>query len=424
MVAKTFDLPHGAFEVSEGDPEPSARSQGGLDWLNFFVADVETGFGPFVAVYLTVHGWTQGQIGLALTVGSVCGIASQLPGGAMVDAVRSKRAVVAFALFLVAAGALILFFFDAFWLVLLAQFLHGTTAGLITPAKAAIGLGLVGPHGLSKRLGRNHRYNSFGNAGTAGIMGVLGHFVANRFSFLFAATLCIPALWSLRRIDGNEIDYARARAGKPGNAGQTARFRALLKNEPLLIFAGSLILFQVANASAIPLVSERLGRNHEGESELVVAGLVIVPQVITAILAAWAARKADAWGRKPLLLAALAALALRLILFTVAPGPLWLLPMQILSGIDTLVIGILTPLVIADVTAGSGQYNLAQGVVGMATGIGAAMSTTIVGYVAQWFGFTTGLLVLAAVAVAAFAFVLLLFRESRPGRLKFQHRRP
>ena len=88
--------------------------------------------------------------------------------------------------------------------------------------------------------------------------------------------------------------------------------------------------------------------------------------------------------------------------------------MQALSGIDASVLGILTPLVIADVTAGSGRFNLAQGAVGMTTGIGAAISTTAVGYIAQWFGFTAGLLVLAAAAAAGFAFIFLLLRESRP----------
>ena len=401
--------------MCEPRPQPSVQSQRGLDWLNFFIADVETGFGPFIAVYLAVNGWQQGQIGLVLTTGSICSIASQLPGGAIVDGARSKRAVVAVALLLVAAGAVMLFFSHALWLVLLAQVLHGCTAGLITPARAAIGLGLVGHRGLSERLGRNHRYDSFGNAGTAGIMGLLGHYLAKRVSFLFAAGLCVPALWALSRIRGDEIDYNRARSAKPGQPDdRPARYRDLLKNKQLLIFAGALILFQIANASAIPLVSERLGQRHEGESELVVAGLVIVPQVITAALASWTADRADAWGRKPLLLAAFGALALRVLLFTVAPGPLWLLPMQSLSGIDAAVIGILTPLIIADVTAGSGRYNLAQGAVGMATGIGAALSTTAVGYTAQWLGFTAALLVLAVIAAAGFAFVMLLLRESRP----------
>ncbi len=396
-------------------PQCSERSQKALDWLNFFIADVQTGFGPFIAVYLSVNGWQQGNIGLVLTIGSICGIASELPGGAIVDAVHSKRAVVAVALLMVATGAVIFFLSHSLWLVLLAQALHGSTAGLITPAKAAIGLGLVGHLGLSKRLGRNHRYDSYGNAGTAGIMGLLGHYVAARFSFLFAAGLCLPALWALSRIRGDEINYARARSAKSEESpNQAARYRDLLKNKQLLVFAGVLVLFQIANASAIPLVSERLGEHHQGESELVVAGLVIVPQVITAALAAWIAGRADVWGRKPLLLAGFVALVARVALFTIAPGPIWLLPMQALSGIDAAVIGILTPLIIADVTAGSGRYNLAQGAVGMATGAGAALSTTAVGFVAQWFGFTTGLLVLAAVAAIGFVFTTLLLRESRP----------
>lgn len=139
-----------------------------------------------------------------------------------------------------------------------------------------------------------------------------------------------------------------------------------------------------------------------------------MPQLITALLAGWFARRADDWGRKPLLLLAFVALAARLLLFTVAPGPLYLLPIQALSGIDAAVIGILTPLVIADVTQGSGRYNLAQGAVGMATGVGAALSTTAVGYIAQWLGFDAGLLVLAAVAALGVGVVWLLLPETRP----------
>lgn len=194
----------------------SQRSQRGLDWLSFFIADVETGFGPFNVLYLAFNGWQQGQIGLALTVGSIAGIASQLPGGAIIDAVRAKRTVVAVGLAMTMGGRLLLFFSHASWLVLLAQLCHGAAAGLIPPAKAAIGLDLVGHRGLSERLGRNHRFDSYGNAGTAGLMGLLGHYVAKQFSFLFAAGLCLPALSALVRIRGSEIDYARARAAKPG----------------------------------------------------------------------------------------------------------------------------------------------------------------------------------------------------------------
>lgn len=400
--------------MTDAAPQPSKRSQGGLDWLNFFIADVQTGFGPFIAVYLATNGWQQGRIGLILTAGAIVGIGSQMPGGALVDGVRSKRLLVAVSLGLVAAGAVALYLSHDFVPVLLAQVMHGATAGLIGPAMAAIGLGLVGHRGLSRRLGRNHRYDSFGNAGTAALMGLLGHYVSKRTSFLFAAVLCLPALWALSRIRGSEIDYARARGARSDRPDKPGRYRDLLKNRNLIIFGGVLLLFQVANASAIPLVGERLGRQHQAESELVLAGLIIVPQVITALLAGWFARRADIWGRKPLLLLAFVALAARLLLFTVAPGPLYLLPIQSLSGIDAAVIGILTPLVIADVTAGSGRYNLAQGAIGMATGVGAALSTTAVGYIAQWLGFDAGLLVLATVAAAAVGFTWLFLPETRP----------
>ena len=75
---------------TDGDPRPSERSLRGLDWLSFFIADVQTSFGPFVSVYLAAKGWSEGTIGTVLTVGSLTGIASQLPGGALVDAVEAQ----------------------------------------------------------------------------------------------------------------------------------------------------------------------------------------------------------------------------------------------------------------------------------------------------------------------------------------------
>lgn len=240
--------------MTDAAPHPSKQSQRGLDWLNFFIADVQTGFGPFIAVYLATNGWQQGRIGLILTVGTIVGIGSQMPGGALVDRVRSKRLLVAVSLGLIAAGGLALYLSHDFVLVLLAQIVHGATAGLIGPAMAAIALGLVGHRHLSTRLGRNHRYDSFGNAGTAALMGLLGHFVSKRTSFLFASLLCLPALWALSRLRSSEIDFARARGARADAPDKPSRYRDLLKNRDLIIFSGMLLLFQVANASAIPLV--------------------------------------------------------------------------------------------------------------------------------------------------------------------------
>ncbi len=148
-------------------------------------------------------------------------------------------------------------------------------------------------------------------------------------------------------------------------------------------------------------------------SELVTAALVIVPQVVTALIAAWIARRADDWGRKPLLLLGFAALPARAVLFTFAPNPWYLLPIQALGGLTAAVIGILAPLVIADVTRGTGRYNIAQGAVGIASGIGASLSTTASGYLVQMLGYTIGLYGLAAVGLAGMGLLWWQMPETR-----------
>jgi hypothetical protein len=62
--------------VSLGTAEssPSKHSLPALDWLNFFLADVQSGVGPFLAIYLSAAGWNEQTIGLALTAGSIAGI--------------------------------------------------------------------------------------------------------------------------------------------------------------------------------------------------------------------------------------------------------------------------------------------------------------------------------------------------------------
>lgn len=190
------------------DSGPSERSQRGLDWLSFFVADVQTGFGPFVSVYLARQHWNPGQIGTILAIGGVAGIACQVPGGALVDAVPAKRLLIALALGLLAAAGLLFALWPSFWPVALAELLLGASAGVLQPSLAAVGLGLVGHDGFSRRLARNQRFNSLGNAATGGAMGLLGHFMSKQLPFFAVAALCIPGILVLGMIRGEEIDYA------------------------------------------------------------------------------------------------------------------------------------------------------------------------------------------------------------------------
>ena len=118
-----------------------SKAGGGSIGLNFFLADVQTGFGAFVAFYLAELGWQKGQVGLALAAGTVAALVAQIPGGALVDAAPWKRGLAAIGVCMTGASALILAVAPAHLLVFVAQILNGVSGGIVTPAIAAISPG-------------------------------------------------------------------------------------------------------------------------------------------------------------------------------------------------------------------------------------------------------------------------------------------
>src|SRR5215469_8584280 len=299
-----------------GDARPSKRSQHALDWVSFFVADIQTGFGPFVAVYLASGGWRPGEIGLVLTFGGIAAVLSQAPGGALLDAMTAKRSLMAIALAMIAAGALLFALWPRFWPVTVAELLDGSAAGFLRIALAAVGLGLVGHGALGRRLGRNQTFSSLGNAATVGLMGLLGHFTTGNAPFLFAGALCIPAGIALALIRSRDIDYAAARsAADRENPRKGHRLRDQARNYRLHVFVFSLVLFQFSNASLMPLAGARLGYDHRQGSELVGAILILSPQLVAALIAMKIAGMADDWGRKPILIVGLGLVGVRALLF-------------------------------------------------------------------------------------------------------------
>src|SRR5262245_59645994 len=242
----------------------SRQSRYGLDWLNFFVADMQTGYGSFVAYYLASLGWSQGAIGLALTADNLLAVLGQIPGGAVADGTRHKRALAAAAVMAIAISSLVLALAPSFWLIYAAQGLHGLTAGVSTAAIASISLGLVQRSAVSYRIGRNYRFSAAGNALTAAGMGVVGTYLGMPAVFILAAILCIPALLALRAIRPTEIDYARSRNAGTGEAAtQFHRIWDLHKNRLLFILAGALVLFQLADAAVLASISTQLGQHHQ-----------------------------------------------------------------------------------------------------------------------------------------------------------------
>jgi len=402
----------GTPSQSQGKAGPSARSQRGLDWLNFFVADVQTAFGPFVAVQLSLNGWSQGAIGSVLTINGVVGVLAQTPAGMLIDHSRAKRAVVAVCLAMTALGALIFAFLPRYLPVALAEVLHGGAGGAVQTALAAIGLGLVGHRLYHHRVGRSERFMTLGNAATALAMGGLGSLVSPIAPFLVAAGLCLPGGLALLAIRSKDIDYRRARGAERRKNPRAAPLRHMRHSRRLLVFALSLVLFQFADASILPLASERLAMHARGESELYIASLVAVPQLVTAVIAGWVSRHAESWGRKPLLVAGFAALSVRGVLFAMIASPMLLGAAQVLGGATTAVVGIMTPLVVADVVQGTGRYNASLGTVQMVSLIGAAVSTTVSGFAAERVGFVATFVGLGVVALLGLGVIWLLLPET------------
>jgi MFS family permease len=395
----------------------SKQSRQGLDWLNFFLADIQTGFGAFVAFYLADLGWDKGQVGLALSAGTVAGLIAHIPGGAIVDWVPWKRGFAALGIGMIAVSALILALAPTFFLVFTAEILHGLTGGIVTPAIAAISLGLVGRSAMSARTGRNNAFDAAGNALTAAAMGAAGQYISKAAIFFGAAALCIPALVALSLIRSDEINYARARnAGIGRGAADIQRIFDLGKNLRLYIFAACIFLFQLADAAMLPVVSQNLAQDKNQSSSLLVAGLIITPQLIAAVLSPWVGYHSEKFGRKPLLLAGFVVEVVRALLFALYTTYPFLIVAQCLAGISSACVTVLTLLMITDMTTGTGRFNLVQGFIGTVIAIAAAISTGTTGFIFERLGHFSGFLILAAAAAAATLLFWVGLTETKPGK--------
>jgi MFS family permease len=402
--------------VASAAPAPSRQSQRALDWFVFFLADIQTGLVPFVAVYLTTKDWTQSEIGFVLTVGGLVALVGQIPGGALVDAVRSERLLIALAVIAIGASSLALIVQPVFGVVLGVAVLQALANCLLAPAVAAISLGLVGHAGISERLGRNARFTAIGSIVAAASMGLWGYLFSKQTVFFVTVALCIPALVAIGFVRAREIDADRAHGGKaerhPGDP--LAVVRNLASNRPLVTFAGCALLFQLANAAMMPQIASVVTPRAGEWATKLVSAYVIVPQIVVAFLAPWIGHYAQAIGRRPLLLTSFAALALRAVLFAIVEDPYALVAVQVLDGLSGAILSVIIALVVADVTRGSGHFNLAVGTVGSSMAVGAALSTMLGGHISTSFGPAASFLALAGVAAVGFTLALMRMPETRP----------
>jgi predicted MFS family arabinose efflux permease len=279
---------------------------------------------------------------------------------------------------------------------MLAQVLHSVASCVVTPAVAAISLQLVGHAALGERLGRNARYASIGNGVAAAVMGASGSYLSSRSVFWLTAILCIPALATLTMIGRGP----HARSQTTTVAGSLAGLRALVVDRRLLVFGACVVLFHLSNAAMLPLAGAAVTMRAGDFANVIIAACIVVPQGVVALCSPWVGRMATQRGRRPILLLGWAALPLRGVLLAVLPGPYLLVGAQAISGISAAVFGVMMPLLAADLTRGTARFNLCMGGLGLAVSAGAALSTTLAGWVADAASVRVAFLCLGGVGLA------------------------
>ena len=396
-----------------------SSSERGLDWLNFFVANLQTAFGPFVAVFLTGQHWTQGEIGVALSIGTATAMASQVPAGALVDAIANKRTAAAASILAIIASCLILALMPERLPVAFAEVLHGFASCMLNPAIAAITLTVAGgtAGALGVRFGRNWRWASIGNGIAAALMAGTGYLVSDRSVFLLASVLAAPGLLALtwivppRRTPAPGAETANAEPDPNERVAPHGSIWPLLREPNLLGFMACGAFFHLANAAMLPLAASEVTRVAGAAGELVIGACVVVPQIVVALISPSLGRAAERLGRRPVLLIGFAALPLRGLLLAATSNPFLIIAVQALDGVSSAVFGVMLPLIAADISKRSGRFNLTMGLLGLGIGIGATLSTTLGGYTAE-LSERLAFLALAGAGLIAVLLVWLLVRET------------
>ncbi|MBB5049760.1 MFS family permease [Rhodopseudomonas rhenobacensis] len=404
-------------------PQQETTARRPLDALNFFLADVRDGLGPYLSIYLlTEQKWDQASIGVVMAVAAIAGIVAQTPAGALIDASKAKRALIVIAAVAVTLASVVLPLITSFAAVAATQAVAAIAGAVFPPAIAAVTLGIVGPRAFARRIGRNEAFNHAGNAAAATLAGIFAYGFGPIVVFWLLAVMALCSILATLAIPADAIDDAVARGLVSGaeadhRAGQPSGFTVLLSNKPLLIFAVATVLFHFANAAMLPLVGQKLALANKELGTTLMSLCIVAAQLVMVPVAMLVGHKADVWGRKPIFAVALGVLALRGALYPLSDNSYWLVGVQLLDGVGAGIFGALFPLVVADLTRGTGHFNISQGAIATAAGLGGALSSAAAGMIVVAAGYSAAFLFLAAVAVAgaALALFLIAMPETAPG---------
>ncbi len=398
--------------------------------LNFCIADVQNGMGPYVALFLQSWvGWGPAQIGTALAAGNLAQVIAQTPAGALIDKLRQKRALLSVGIVMIAAACLATVWMTTLPVVTAAQALIGVAGAIFPPCLAAVALGLVGRRRMDRQMGTNQAFNAGGNMFAALALGTIGYYLGMKWMFYLVGGLCVAALVCVSFIKPDDIDYDLAR-GADGESDQQKEeagggvwdgikgllkgFGELFKQRTVLVFMVSAVIFHFANAAMVPLVTQMLADGVGArEAILYTSGYMLASQLVFLVVAAVSGRLASSLGRKPLFLFAFAALAVRGVLYTLSDKPAALIAVQCMDGLGAGIFGVVSVLIVADLTRGTGRFNAAQGAIATAQGCGAFLSNYVGGVVAKHMGNDFTFYMLGGIAAAGFVFFLVMMPETR-----------
>ena len=380
----------------------SLRSLRALCLTSFFIADVRDGLGPFLGIFLTERHWTPDDIGILMTAGGLAGLLATLPAGFITDTSRSKRTVLALVCLLITLSTLLLWFSQQSGIVAVSQIVTGICAAFVGPLIAGITLGLTGQSGFSAQMGKNEAFNHGGNFVTALIAGGIAWYWGVGGIFLLMTCTTLLTLCALLAIRNGDIDNDAARGLSSSASLPVPGFAVLIKNRALFVTGLTLLLFHLANAALLPMLSMRIaaapGHLNPG---LFAAATVIISQVVMIPVAIRVAGSIDKYGYWRCILLALLIMPIRAALAASSDAPAMMVPVQILDGLAAGILGVAVPSFIVSLLRGSGHVNAGQSVVMLMQGAGAAMSPALTGAIAGRYSFATAFGVLSVIAIVA-----------------------
>ncbi|EAJ7108968.1 MFS transporter [Campylobacter upsaliensis] len=373
-----------------------------LAWLNFFIADVRDGLGPYLGVFLKEHQFTESQIGLITTSTSLCALIFGIFLGVLIDKTHFKRGIIALCIvgIVLATGAN--YFYPHFTFTLMAQIAIALCAVCLAPAFSAITLGIVGQSGYSKQVSLNEAYKHAGTAFSAGLSFIFALYYGIGAIFIITALMGVCALVFLALLKSSQINHAVA-CGK--EEGVEIPLRKALGDVRVLFLGVVMFCFHLSNAYMLPLLSQRAHTLGVDSSGAYAAATILIAQCTMIGISLLCMRLLQTKGNPHfssiyvyLMGIALFGLIVRGGVAAHFDGILAMIIVQILDGVGAGIVGVILPLLVAMLMRGSGHINAAFACVMTFGGVGAALSGSLGGYIAQYFGYFYAYLTLAFVA--------------------------